>query len=109
MDLLMSYNWPGNIRELEHTIERAVLLSESNVIGVQALPDIHQSETRDTHKIKTIEENEREHIITVLKLCKGKIFGEGGAAELLGMNVSTLNSRIKKLRIEKIKPFQKKL
>lgn len=108
MALLMNYDWPGNIRELEHTIERAILLSEDNVIGVHVLPDIHRSETTGAHKIKTIEENEREHITTVLKLCNGKIFGEGGAAELLGMNVSTLNSRIKKLGIEKIKPFQKK-
>ena len=50
---------------------------------------------------KTIEENERDHIIAILKKCNGKISGEGGAAELLNINVSTLNSRIKKLGIRK--------
>jgi len=50
-----------------------------------------------------MEENERDHIVATLKACNGKIFGKGEAAEMLGMNASTLNSRIRKLGISKIK------
>jgi DNA-binding NtrC family response regulator len=100
MDVFLKYNWPGNIRELEHIIETAVLLCEGNMINVITLPEIVEQRAGE-HKVKTIEENEREHIIAVLDKCNGKIFGKGGAAEILGMNVSTLNSRIKKLGIDK--------
>lgn len=103
LDAFMKYDWPGNIRELEHTIETAVLLSEGQVIDKVLLPEIMQQPAGENNKIKTIEENERQHIIAVLDMCKGKIFGKGGAAEILGMNVSTLNSRIKKLGIDKTK------
>ena len=51
------------------------------------------------HKIKTLEELETDHILSVLKSCKGKIGGAGGAAEILGIPASTLNSKIKKLGI----------
>jgi Transcriptional regulator containing GAF, AAA-type ATPase, and DNA binding domains len=56
------------------------------------LPDI---------RLKSLEENERDHIVATLKNCNWKVYGQGGAADLLKMNVSTLNSRIKKLGIEK--------
>ncbi|MBO9659687.1 MAG: sigma-54-dependent Fis family transcriptional regulator [Chitinophagaceae bacterium] len=101
MDAFMRYEWPGNIRELEHTMETAVLLCEGETINHVMLPRL--TEEQASNKVKTIEENEREHIVAVLDLCKGKIFGKGGAAEMLGMNVSTLNSRIKKLGIDKSK------
>jgi len=101
MDVLLSHTWPGNVRELEHVMERAVLLADDSLIKKIALAapktEIHRAE----EKVKTMEENERDYIITVLNKCNGKIFGKGGAAEMLGMNVSTLNSRIKKLGIEK--------
>jgi two-component system response regulator HydG len=100
MDAFMKYDWPGNIRELEHTIETAILLSDGQTISQVILPGMIETQT-DNNKVKTIEENEREHIINVLDICKGRIFGKGGAAEMLGMNVSTLNSRIKKLGIDK--------
>ncbi|WP_343303631.1 sigma-54 dependent transcriptional regulator [Chitinophaga niabensis] len=95
MHELMHHNWPGNIRELENTIERAVLLAQEGLIKkTSALPA--QSKT-----IASMEEHERNHIIDALRKCNGKIFGKNGAAELLGLKVSTLNSRIKKLGIEK--------
>jgi transcriptional regulator with GAF, ATPase, and Fis domain len=56
--------------------------------------------------IKTIDENERDHILSVLKKCNGKVFGKGGAAEILGVPVSTLNSKIKKFAIKKEQSFQ---
>ena len=103
MSSLLTHSWPGNIRELEHSIERAVLLTKDNTIREIYLSEQKAPETEN--RIKTIDENERDHIISVLKKCNGKIFGKGGAAEILGMNTSTLNSRMKKLGIEKTNSF----
>ncbi len=59
--------------------------------------------------LKTLEENERDHILEVLKRCNGKVFGIGGAAQILGVPVSTLNSKMKKLGIiKKRNGFSKK-
>lgn len=99
IDALMEHNWPGNIRELEHCIERAVLLTRGNIIREIFLSRNASVHPANHSRIKTMEENERDHIIGVLKQCHGKVFGKGGAAELLEMNASTLNSRIRKLGI----------
>lgn len=101
---LAAYSWPGNIRELEHLIERAVLLCKGNIIEDIALLNFknetasHELETR----IKTIQENERDHILAVLKKCNGKIWGPGAAAEMLNLPPSTLKSRMEKLGIKKV-------
>ena len=108
---LVSHHWPGNIRELEHLIERSVLLCDSEKIT--HLPDFRTDTTFikgapwPSQPIKTMEETERDYILQVLEKCNGKIFGKGGAAEMLDMNVSTLNSRIRKLGIEKKAKFSK--
>jgi transcriptional regulator with GAF, ATPase, and Fis domain len=102
LTVLYNHYWPGNIRELQHTIERAVLMSSGHIIMEITLPEgiNHSSHFTDT-SIKTLEEIEREHILSVLQQCNGKLSGEEGAARLLGLNVSTLNSRLKKLGIKK--------
>lgn len=105
MEELLSHTWPGNIRELQNVIERSVLLTQDKYIKSIAMPSIGKHEAADGNKTKTMEENERDHILLVLKQCKGKIFGKGGAAEILGINSSTLNSRIKKLGIDKHSSF----
>jgi DNA-binding NtrC family response regulator len=107
-EALLQYTWPGNIRELENMMERCVLLCNTDTIReIPVLQTAFQPAATfsGTQKLKTITENERDHIAAALKYCNGKIFGKGGAAELLGINVSTLNSRIKKLGIEKNRPF----
>lgn len=105
-EALLLYHWPGNIRELENIMERSVLLADGTVIKDIPLVWHTVSSTASflpNERVKTIEENERDHISEALRQCNGKIFGKGGAAELLGINVSTLNSRIKKLGIKKDK------
>lgn len=99
---LMSYDWPGNVRELEHLLERSVLLTTGNVIKEIDLPVIYKNNARENKDYsRTLAEMEREYIVEVLKRCNGKVYGPGGAAEVLGLRVSTLNSRIKKLGIKK--------
>ncbi|MEJ1241872.1 sigma 54-interacting transcriptional regulator [Chryseolinea sp. T2] len=100
---LKEYDWPGNIRELEHTIERSILLAD----GV-TIKDIHlpkpgtvAKNRPEPFKVQTIFEHEKEYILKVLTHVNGRISGEGGAAELLGIPPSTLNSRIKKLGIRR--------
>jgi transcriptional regulator with GAF, ATPase, and Fis domain len=97
------YQWPGNIRELENLVERSVLLAKSAVIEDIAVPSHHKKDGTNTPQglMKTIAENERDYIITVLKKCKGKIWGAGGAAEVLGIPPTTLTSKMKKLSIDK--------
>ncbi|QNR83085.1 sigma 54-interacting transcriptional regulator [Pedobacter riviphilus] len=100
---LQLYDWPGNIRELEHLMERTILLTEGETITKVDLPNPTSTTgfSDDDHfKIKTMEEMEREHILNILKMCKGKIFGAGGAAEILNIPSTTLNSKIKKLGIK---------
>jgi DNA-binding NtrC family response regulator len=101
---LALYDWPGNIRELEHLLERSILLTNGSIIKEIHLPPNAQKgavkEPEET-RVKTIEENERDHILAVLKKCEGKIWGPGGAAELLGVPPTTLNSKMKKLGIKK--------
>jgi len=100
---LENYSWPGNIRELEHVIERSVLTnSEETISKISLNSGIWQVEnSASASRQKTFEENEADHIISVLKSCQGKVGGPGGAAEILGLPVSTLHSKIKKLGIKK--------
>ncbi|MDQ0966429.1 DNA-binding NtrC family response regulator [Flavobacterium sp. W4I14] len=100
---MQDYHWPGNVRELEHLIERSMLLTEGEMITKVDLPNstsVTGFSGDDHFKIKTMEEMEREHIMNILKMCKGKIFGPGGAAEILNIPSTTLNSKIKKLGIK---------
>ncbi len=103
-DMLMEYHWPGNIRELENTIQRNVVLANGSVIDYIEMPNPKLTAVA-THagndKFKTMIENERDHILAVLESCNWKISGRGGAAEVLDVNVNTLNSRMKRLGIDR--------
>jgi two-component system, NtrC family, response regulator HydG len=96
-----NYHWPGNVRELENLMRRTALLTSGNIVNEFYQQREALKVTSAPEKLKSITENERDHIIAVLKNSNWKVYGPGGAAELLGMNVSTLNSRMKKLGIEK--------
>lgn len=99
---LLHYEWPGNIRELEHLIERNVLLCKSNEIEKFDLPSNAASTPfqENNGKMKSMEEMEKEHIMNALQNCGGKVSGPGGAAEVLQMQPQTLYSKMKKLGIK---------
>ena len=102
MQQMMNYNWPGNIRELEHKMERSVLVAKGNVIETIAISLDHVKEKSDEGiGFKTIHENEKDYILKVLKKCNGKVWGPGGAAEILNIPPSSLKSRMKRLGIKK--------
>jgi formate hydrogenlyase transcriptional activator len=100
MKALAEYQWPGNIRELENVVERAVILSHRSVLRVP-YRDL-QSRIAPGHvseKLETMADVEREHIRTILKDTRWVLSGTRGAAARLGMNRSTLYFRMKKLGI----------
>lgn len=105
MDQMMDYHWPGNIRELENVIERAIIICESDTLKLKDVPlqlKTSKETSSKTGKIMSLENAERDHIIKALKASDWKVHGRGGAAEILGINPNTLRSRMKKLKI--IKP-----
>ena len=93
---LASYPWPGNARELENVIERAIVLSKGKTLHIK----VPQNSMITVENMKTMEDMERDYILKTLDLTQGKIAGHGGAAEILGMHPNTLRSRIDKLNIK---------
>ncbi|QEC70064.1 PAS domain S-box protein [Panacibacter ginsenosidivorans] len=101
MDALMEYDWPGNIRELENIIERALILSRDGILEHgDWLPAIKTSSAKSNVKHK-MEDVEKDHIIAVLNKTNWKVSGEKGAAKILGLNPTTLEARMKKLGIKR--------
>jgi formate hydrogenlyase transcriptional activator len=98
IEALASYDWPGNVRELQNVIERAVVLSVDGVPR-PALPKLRRSIRTSSASAKTLEEVEREHILSVLKETNWVIGGPEGAARWLGINRTTLTFRMRKLGI----------
>ena len=100
MAALTCYPWPGNIRELENVIERAVILSRGSQLEV-SLRDLGSriASGGDSDRCQTLEEVERKHILATLKETRWIISGPRGAAKRLGLNRSTLHFRMKKLGI----------
>ena len=101
MKKLQSYSWPGNIRELENIIERAVILSKDGNLKLDDSLDMDDSPSQKGSHHSTLEDVERSHIFSVLEETNWTISGENGAAGLLGLNPNTLRSRIQKLGINR--------
>lgn len=107
---LVEYSWPGNVRELQNAIERALILSRGEPLHFSLIDDSPQlkvtshglTEYPESTPFPTYDESRRAYIQNLLKRTKGKIAGPGGAAELSGLNPSTLRSKIKKLDISAI-------
>ena len=103
MQRLISYSWPGNVRELENVVERALILSNGDMLTFE-LGNVDTGTEKTTEplpkeKLATLDRTIAQHIRRVLKHTKGKVAGLDGAAELLGMNPSTLRNKMKKLGI----------
>ena len=104
IDQATAYDWPGNIRELENLIERAIIMSggESfDALELFASPGIPVAPSAAPPGHATLEEMERAHIRRVLDGTRWKIEGDNGAAGMLGLNASTLRGRMRKLGIRK--------
>jgi len=113
---LLSYSWPGNIRELQNVIERALILSTGPILDLETelttvssspVPSEQPLEVppvlldADQSPMKTLNEVEREHILAVLQQTHGVIDGSNGAAKTLGMHPNTLRHRMEKLGIKR--------
>ena len=97
---LQSYDWPGNIRELENVIERAVILSSTQTLELgDWIPKKPASALQG--EFDTLAEFERKYILSVLQKTSWRVSGEKGAAKVLGMKPTTLESRMKKLGIKR--------
>jgi formate hydrogenlyase transcriptional activator len=108
MSALVAYHWPGNIRELQNLIERAVILSMGPVLKVP-LNDLHAqppAAMASSGKIETLEEVERRHILETLQTTDWVVGGPKGAAAALGLKRSTLQVRMEKLGIRRARAAQ---
>jgi len=118
MELMMDYHWPGNIRELQNVIERSAILSKTEIIDVDdALVPVSIKQAKvetevesfeedpplahQSSEYKTLAENEKDYITSLLSDLNWVIGGKKGAAEILDVPASTLRSRMKKLGIER--------
>jgi transcriptional regulator with GAF, ATPase, and Fis domain len=103
IDALIAYNWPGNIRELENLIERALILTSGHTLEYGDWIPVEKEMQGSNGKPvpQKIGDVEKEHIIEVLKKVNWKVSGEKGAAKILGLNPTTLEARMKKLGIKR--------
>ena len=118
VDRLSNYSWPGNIRELQNVMERAVILSQSSVLELEpdlipVLTPADSSNGGDRSALAvdplaspppastSLEEVERSHIVAVLKQTRGVVEGPRGAAKILGLHPNTLRHRMQKLRLKR--------
>ncbi|MFO7713282.1 sigma-54 interaction domain-containing protein [Desulfosarcina sp.] len=111
---LQAYAWPGNVRELENAIERAIILTRSNFLNFNALKEssppaaaypvdrvVNIDVDNKIFSAEELSQLERQNTINALRRCNWKIYGDGGAANLLGIKPTTLIERIKRMRIQK--------
>ena len=109
MAFLQQYHWPGNIRELENIIERQIILAKSNKIDFEFLVSESISHTEKVPlaaapQLMSAQDQihlDKNNLIKALKHCQGKVYGDDGAAELLGLKPTTLSSRLKKHGIKR--------
>jgi formate hydrogenlyase transcriptional activator len=104
MEVLQAHDWPGNIRELQNFIERALVFSSGSVLCLP-LMDLKRM-TKQPSDAHTLAEAEREHILGVLRETDGRIGGLSGAATRLGLPRTTLVYKMRKLGIETSRPHR---
>ncbi|HVO60061.1 MAG TPA: sigma 54-interacting transcriptional regulator [Terriglobales bacterium] len=106
MEALASAVWPGNIRELENFIERAVILTQGNELNVPLAELKNTMRAPRTGSVSTFHDAERQAIIDALKAASGKLAGAGGAAERLGLKRTTLQNKMRRLNITRADYFR---
>jgi len=99
MTSLQNYSWPGNIRELENVLERAVINSSGPKLNI--FDELKHVSLHEQNKLQTLAAVERDHIIRALEQTQWKVSGKNSAAEILGIERSTLRARMRKLNIRK--------
>jgi transcriptional regulator with GAF, ATPase, and Fis domain len=104
IDTLIAYDWPGNVRELENVVERALILSRGAPLDFRSLSPFQKwgevsPSVENNHEALKLDQLVRDHIRGVLKMTHGKVYGLGGAADILGINANTLRNRMNKLGI----------
>jgi transcriptional regulator with GAF, ATPase, and Fis domain len=99
MNALQNYHWPGNVRELENVLERAVINSSGPKLRL--VDELNKPFSDSSISQKSLKSVERDHIIRVLEQTHWKVGGKNSAAEVLGLNRSTLRARMRKLDIRK--------
>jgi DNA-binding NtrC family response regulator len=97
LEALTRHSWPGNVRELRNVVERALILSQPPTLRVRLPRSCDATPRREM----TLEAVQRRHILEVLEQCSWRVRGTDGAAEVLGVNPATLDSRMKKLGIRR--------
>jgi len=106
VELLCSYPWPGNIRELQNVVERAVIISQGGplridlALGSRRMKSHHAAVEGSVLSEAELKRREHENVMRAIEQCKGKIYGPDGAAAMLGMRPTTLTSRIKKMNLQ---------
>ena len=101
MQIFLDYSWPGNVRELQNIIEHGLIISKKGVLEISEAYFRQTSEAGKVSKLLPLDEFEKHYIIEVLRFTQGTIYGNKGAASILGMKPSTLQSRMKKLVINR--------
>jgi transcriptional regulator with GAF, ATPase, and Fis domain len=101
MAALLAHCWPGNVRELRNVIERAIILARSPTLHIALGPAPTAEPSAPSARQATLEQVGREHLLQVLQRCGWRIRGAGGAAELLGLRPTTLESRLKRLGLKR--------
>ena len=107
VERLQDYDWPGNVRELQNVVERAVILAQGGALhfelrsGRKVAPAPTGQDRAEFYTEAEWRAKERANLLSALKHARGKVSGEGGAAEMLGVNPNTLASRLRALGISR--------
>jgi formate hydrogenlyase transcriptional activator len=101
MDVLCDYSWPGNIRELQNTMERSVIMTFGTVLELTPMAGPRSDASQNAPESLTLDDAERKHILQALRETDGVIGGPGGAAALLGVKRTTLLYKMKRLGISR--------